>query len=66
MVRVGREEAMHPEAANICSQQLAKRDVARINSEQPTAPSGLNEEVREQYKYFGVVIFSPQSFISLE
>ncbi|XP_050549253.1 uncharacterized protein LOC118272498 [Spodoptera frugiperda] len=45
MVRVGREEAMHPEAANICSQQLAKRDVARINSEQPTAPSGLNEEI---------------------
>ncbi|XP_022830083.1 probable helicase senataxin [Spodoptera litura] len=45
MVRVGREEAMHPEAANICSQQLAKRDVARIHSEQPTAPSGLNEEI---------------------
>ncbi|KAH9630429.1 hypothetical protein HF086_016967 [Spodoptera exigua] len=45
MVRVGREEAMHPEAANICSQQLAKRDVARIHSEQPIAPSGLNEEI---------------------
>ncbi|KAJ8716059.1 hypothetical protein PYW08_013344 [Mythimna loreyi] len=45
MVRVGREEAMHPEAANISSQQLAQRDLARIHSEQPTAPAGLNEEI---------------------
>nr|XP_049706781.1 probable helicase senataxin [Helicoverpa armigera]XP_049706782.1 probable helicase senataxin [Helicoverpa armigera] len=45
MVRVGREEAMHPEAANISSQQLAKRDLGRINSDQPPAPAGLNEEI---------------------
>ncbi|KAJ8713537.1 hypothetical protein PYW07_013907 [Mythimna separata] len=45
MVRVGREEAMHPEAANISSQQLAQRDLARIHSEQPAAPAGLNEEI---------------------
>ena len=49
MVRVGREEAMHPEAANISSQQLAQRDLARIHSEQPTAPAGLNEEVPKGY-----------------
>uniref|UniRef100_A0A2A4JSD2 FHA domain-containing protein n=1 Tax=Heliothis virescens TaxID=7102 RepID=A0A2A4JSD2_HELVI len=45
MVRVGREEAMHPEAANISSQQLAKRDLDRIHSDQPPAPAGLNEEI---------------------
>lgn len=45
MVRVGRAEAMHSVAANISSQQLALREITRIN-EQPPTTAGLSEEVR--------------------
>lgn len=44
MVRVGREEAMHPTAANVSSQQLAQRDIARSN-DQPPSVAGLHEEI---------------------
>ncbi|CAB3251727.1 unnamed protein product [Arctia plantaginis] len=44
MVRVGRAEAMHAVAANISSQQLAHRELTRIN-EQPPTTAGLNEEI---------------------
>lgn len=44
MVRVGRSEAMHPTAINVSSQQLAQRDLARLN-EAPPACAGANDEI---------------------